>query len=139
MAPTGAQAGDKDTPRDAGSCDSGCVQCWLPMHRLCPLTSPGLGHFRRCSRSRAVLANTSATQTLLVPTAPADFLATHSDIDIELQERPSHEIGIIADTVDSARLARGGTRRLHATADTKLSNTTEPNMRPYRLVGCIMV
>jgi len=42
-------------------------------------------------------------------------LATHSDIDIELQERPSHEIvaavtdgraelGIIADTVDSGRL-----------------------------------
>jgi molybdate transport repressor ModE-like protein len=89
-----------------------------------------------------VLANTSATQTL-VPTGLADFLATHSDIDVELQERPSHEIvvavtdgraelGIIADTVDSARLARGGTRRSHATADTKLLNTTEPNMRPYR-------
>jgi DNA-binding transcriptional LysR family regulator len=78
-----------------------------------------------------VLANTSATQTLL-PTGLADFLATHSDVDVELQERPSHEIGIIADTVDSARLARGGTRRSHATADTKLLNTTEPNMRPYR-------
>jgi DNA-binding transcriptional LysR family regulator len=38
-----------------------------------------------------VLANTSATQTL-VPTALADFLATHSDVDVELQERPSHEI-----------------------------------------------
>jgi hypothetical protein len=67
-----------------------------------------------------------------VPTALADFLAAHSNIDVELQERPSHEIGIIADTVDSARLARGGTRRSHATADTKLLNTTEPNMRPYR-------
>ena len=42
-----------------------------------------------------VLANTSATQTL-VPTALADFLATHSNIDVEL--------GIIADTVDSGRL-----------------------------------
>jgi DNA-binding transcriptional LysR family regulator len=61
-----------------------------------------------------VLANTSATQTLL-PTGLADFLATHSDIDIDLQERPSHEIvaavtdgraelGIIADTADSGRL-----------------------------------
>ena len=71
------------------------------------------------------------------------FLATHSDVDVELQERPSDEIvvavtdgraelGIIADTVDSARLARGGTRRSHATAHTKLLNTTEPNMRPYR-------
>ena len=50
-----------------------------------------------------VLANTSATQTL-VPTALADFLATHSDVDVELQERPSAELGIIADTVDSARL-----------------------------------
>lgn len=61
-----------------------------------------------------VLANTSATQTL-VPTALGDFLANHPDIDIELQERPSHEIvaavtdgraelGIIADTADSARL-----------------------------------
>jgi DNA-binding transcriptional LysR family regulator len=61
-----------------------------------------------------VLANTSATQTLL-PTAVASFLATHSNIDIELQECPSHEIvaavtdgraelGIIADTVDSGRL-----------------------------------
>ena len=28
-----------------------------------------------------------------VPTALADFLATHSDIDVELQERPSHELG----------------------------------------------
>ena len=100
----------------------------------------------RCSdglqSTLVVLANTSATQTL-VPTALADFLATHSDVDVELQERPSHEIvaavtdgraelGIIADTVDSARLARGGTRRSRATADTKLLNTTEPNMRPYR-------
>lgn len=62
-----------------------------------------------------VLANTSATQTLM-PTALPDFLAAHSDIDVELQERPSHEIvaavtegraeiGIIADTADSARLA----------------------------------
>lgn len=62
-----------------------------------------------------VLANTSATQTL-VPTALGDFLAAHPDIDIELQERPSHEIvaavadgraelGIIADTADSGRLA----------------------------------
>ena len=50
-----------------------------------------------------VLANTSATQTL-VPTALADFLATHSNVDVELQERPSAELGIIADTVDSARL-----------------------------------
>jgi DNA-binding transcriptional LysR family regulator len=61
-----------------------------------------------------ILANTSATQTLM-PTALADFLATHSDVDVELQERPSHEIvvavadgraelGIVADTVDSARL-----------------------------------
>lgn len=61
-----------------------------------------------------VLANTSATQTLL-PTGLADFLATHSDVDIDLQERPSHEIvvavtngraelGIISDTVDSGRL-----------------------------------
>ena len=70
----------------------------------------------RCSdglqSTLVVLANTSATQTL-VPTGLADFLATHSDIDVELQERPSHEIvvavtdgraelGIIADTVDSA-------------------------------------
>src|ERR1700754_1360314 len=39
-----------------------------------------------------VLANTSATQTLL-PTGLADFLATHSDIDVELQERPSHDLG----------------------------------------------
>ena len=45
-----------------------------------------------------VLANTSATQTLL-PTALADFLATHSNIDnIDV------ELGIIADTVDSGRL-----------------------------------
>jgi DNA-binding transcriptional LysR family regulator len=61
-----------------------------------------------------VLANTSATQILL-PTAVANFLAAHSTIDSELQERPSHEIvaavtegraelGIIADTVDSGRL-----------------------------------
>src|SRR5262249_56639985 len=72
----------------------------------------------RCSdglqSTLVVLANTSATQTL-VPTGLADFLATHSDIDIELQERPSHEIvaavtdgraelGIIADTTDSGRL-----------------------------------
>ena len=100
----------------------------------------------RCSdglqSTLVVLAKTSATQTLL-PTALADFLATDSDVDVELQERPSHEIvaavtdgraelGIIADTVDSARLARGETRRSHATADTKLLNTTEPNMRPYR-------
>ena len=49
----------------------------------------------RCSdglqSTLVVLANTSATQTL-VPTALADFLATHSDVDVELQERPSHEI-----------------------------------------------
>lgn len=72
----------------------------------------------RCSdglqSTLVVLANTSATQTLL-PAALANFLAVHSDIDIELQERPSHEIvttvsdgraelGIIADTVDSGRL-----------------------------------
>ena len=72
----------------------------------------------RCSdglqSTLVVLANTSATQTL-VPTAVANFLAAHSNIDIELQERPSHEIvaavtegraelGIIADTVDSGRL-----------------------------------
>jgi DNA-binding transcriptional LysR family regulator len=72
----------------------------------------------RCSdglqSTLVVLANTSATQTLL-PTAAANFLAAHSNIDIELQERPSHEIvaavtdgraelGIIADTVDSGRL-----------------------------------
>jgi DNA-binding transcriptional LysR family regulator len=72
----------------------------------------------RCSdglqSTLVVLANTSATQTL-VPTALANFLAAHSNIDIELQERPSHEIvaavtdgraelGIIADTVDSGRL-----------------------------------
>jgi DNA-binding transcriptional LysR family regulator len=72
----------------------------------------------RCSdelqSTLVVLGNTSATQTLL-PTGLADFLATHSDIDIELQERPSHEIvaavtdgraelGIIADTTDTAGL-----------------------------------
>lgn len=45
----------------------------------------------------------------------AEFLAAHPDIDIELQERPSHEIvaavtdgraqlGIVADTVDLGRL-----------------------------------
>ena len=49
----------------------------------------------RCSdglqSTLVVLANTSATQTLL-PTGLADFLATHSDVDVELQERPSHEI-----------------------------------------------
>ena len=38
-----------------------------------------------------VLANTSATETLL-PTGLAEFLATHSDVDVELQERRSHEI-----------------------------------------------
>jgi DNA-binding transcriptional LysR family regulator len=63
-----------------------------------------------------VQGNTSATQTLL-PATVADFLATHPDVDLELQERPSHEIvaavtesrielGIIADTVDSGRLER---------------------------------
>ena len=72
----------------------------------------------RCSdglqSTLVVLANTSATQALL-PTAVANLLAAHSNIDIELQERPSHEIvaavtdgraelGIIADTVDSGRL-----------------------------------
>lgn len=72
----------------------------------------------RCSdglqSALVVLANTSATQTL-VTTALADFLVAHSSVDIELQERPSHEIvaavtdgraelGIIADTVDSGRL-----------------------------------
>jgi DNA-binding transcriptional LysR family regulator len=49
----------------------------------------------RCSdglqSTLVVLANTSASQTL-VPTALADSLATHSDVDVELQERPSHEI-----------------------------------------------
>jgi DNA-binding transcriptional LysR family regulator len=72
----------------------------------------------RCSdglkSTLVVLANTSATQTL-VPAAAAEFLAAHPDVDLELQERPSHEIvsavaegraelGIIADTVDSGRL-----------------------------------
>jgi molybdate transport repressor ModE-like protein len=38
-----------------------------------------------------VLANTSATQTLL-PTGLAEFLATHPDVDVELQERPSHRL-----------------------------------------------
>jgi len=72
----------------------------------------------RCSdglqSTLVVLANTSATQTL-VPTGLADFLATHPDIDVELRECPSHEIvaavthgraglGIIADTVDTGRL-----------------------------------
>jgi hypothetical protein len=32
------------------------------------------------------------------------LLATHSDVAVELQERPSHKLGIIADTVDSGRL-----------------------------------
>jgi DNA-binding transcriptional LysR family regulator len=61
-----------------------------------------------------VLANTSATDTLM-PAAMADFLITHPDIDIDLQERPSHEIvaaitdgrvelGIIADTADAGSL-----------------------------------
>lgn len=61
-----------------------------------------------------VLANTSGTHTLM-PTALADFLAGHPSVDVELQERPSHEIveaiadgrvelGIVADTVDSGRL-----------------------------------
>jgi DNA-binding transcriptional LysR family regulator len=61
-----------------------------------------------------IQANTSATETLL-PTAIAQFLADNPDIDLELEERPSHdivtavvdgraELGIIADTVDSGRL-----------------------------------
>lgn len=76
------------------------------------------GELARCSDglqpALTVLANTSATHTLL-PTAVANFLSAHSDVDIELQERPSHEIvaavtdgraelGIIADTVDSGQL-----------------------------------
>jgi DNA-binding transcriptional LysR family regulator len=63
-----------------------------------------------------ILANTSATETL-VPSVMVDFMADHPDIDLELEERPSHEIvaavtdgrvelGIIADTVDSGRLER---------------------------------
>ncbi|GAA5152669.1 LysR substrate-binding domain-containing protein [Pseudonocardia eucalypti] len=59
-------------------------------------------------------ANTSAIETLL-PTALAEFLAEHPDIDVQAEERPSHEIvaavgegraelGIIADTVDHGGL-----------------------------------
>ena len=61
-----------------------------------------------------ILANTSATETL-VSSVMVDFMADNPDIDLELEERPSHEIvaavtdgrvelGIIADTVDSGRL-----------------------------------
>jgi DNA-binding transcriptional LysR family regulator len=61
-----------------------------------------------------VLANTSATETLM-PTAMAHFLTIHPDVDIDLQERPSHdivmaitdgrvELGIIADTADTGSL-----------------------------------
>jgi DNA-binding transcriptional LysR family regulator len=61
-----------------------------------------------------IQANTSATETLM-PTVIAEFLAENPDVDLELEERPSHdivtavtdgraELGIIADTVDSGRL-----------------------------------
>jgi len=68
-------------------------------------------------RSTLVIsANTSATETL-VSSVIVDFMADNPDIDLELEERPSHEIvaavtdgraelGIIADTVDSGRLER---------------------------------
>jgi DNA-binding transcriptional LysR family regulator len=63
-----------------------------------------------------ISANTSATETL-VSSVIVDFMADNPDIDLELEERPSHEIvaavtdgraelGIIADTVDSGRLER---------------------------------
>ncbi|MFF4129701.1 LysR family transcriptional regulator [Microbispora rosea] len=63
-----------------------------------------------------ILANTSATETL-VSSVLVDFMADNPDIDLELEERPSHEIvaavtdgrvelGIVADTVDSGRLER---------------------------------
>jgi molybdate transport repressor ModE-like protein len=61
-----------------------------------------------------VLANTSACETLL-PVVMAEFLSSHTDIDVDLQQRASHEVvaavtdgraevGIIADTVDSGSL-----------------------------------
>jgi DNA-binding transcriptional LysR family regulator len=75
-----------------------------------------LSRFSDGLRSTLVVsANTSATETLVSPLV--DFLADHPDVDVELEERPSHEIvaavtdgraqlGIIADTVDSGRLER---------------------------------
>ncbi|GIH21300.1 LysR substrate-binding domain-containing protein [Rugosimonospora africana] len=61
-----------------------------------------------------LLANTSATATSL-PGDLIPFLAAHPDIDIDLEERPSHQIvravaeggadiGIVASTVDPGRL-----------------------------------
>jgi DNA-binding transcriptional LysR family regulator len=72
----------------------------------------------RCSdglrATLVVLANTSACETLL-PEMIAEFLFLHPDIDIDLQQRISHEVvaavtdgraevGIITDTVDSRKL-----------------------------------
>lgn len=72
----------------------------------------------RCSdglrATLVVLANTSACETLL-PVVMAEFLSSHTDIDVDLQQRISHEtvaavtdgraeVGIVSDTVDSGSL-----------------------------------
>ncbi|MEU7913254.1 LysR family transcriptional regulator [Microbispora bryophytorum] len=90
-------------------------------------------------RSTLVIsANTSATETL-VSSVIVDFLADNPDIDLELEERPSHEIvaavtdgraelGIIADTHPFVGYTEGNPLQEH------LSGQTQPlGLRPrYR-------
>ena len=81
---------------------------WVSSSNTCVATSPATR--KGCGGMCVCLANTAAAAEFL-PEPLADYLAANPEIDVELEERPSHEIvaavaggladaGIVADTVD---------------------------------------
>jgi DNA-binding transcriptional LysR family regulator len=93
-----------------------------------------------------VLCNTASLSEYL-PDALAGFLARHAHVDIELEERPSHEvakavregaadIGILADAVDLSGLESFPFRldRLVAVATPALAQQLSPDGRPVAFV-----
>jgi DNA-binding transcriptional LysR family regulator len=74
-----------------------------------------LGDYARGLKAQIRLMSNTAAMTDFLPQALADFLAAHRNIDVDLEERPSHEIvqaveagsidaGIIADIADVSML-----------------------------------
>lgn len=74
-----------------------------------------LGDYARGLRGHVRVLSNTAALTEFLPDVLSDFLAAHPDIDIDLEERPSHEIvqavaqgraevGLVADTVELGAL-----------------------------------
>ena len=98
---------------------------WACSSNTCAATSPAM--LEGCGGMCACLANTAAAAEFL-PEPLADYLAANPEIDVELEERPSHEIvaavaggladaGIVADTVDLGRARMPSVRARSAGGD----------------------